>query len=340
MDELRLRLLGGLAIEGRTSKDVGSRKARTLLAVLAVRHGSAVSVGTLAEILWGHDQPARPQDQVGVLVSRLRGSLGAHRIVRHDAGYQLATDWLDVAELDQRSAAAAASLAAGDAVSARLGATMALDLVRGDLLPEEEGAWLEGPRTTTGRAVAGLRLLAAEAALAAGDPIGAAAAAAAGLDHDPYDEAALRVLMRAHVAVGRPASALAAYAAARHRLVEDLGVSPAPETEAVHASVLAADGTGGPAAPAGVAEALGPAGAAGPPGAGPVRPGRRSARCRRGRAPRRRPGRPRGGRLGGLLPARLPGRAAGRRGRRGPHRRGGASCQLPHAGRAGAPLVR
>jgi hypothetical protein len=46
--------------------------------------------------------------------------------------------------------------------------------------------------------------------------------------------------MRAHVAAGRPASALGAYAAVRARLAEELGVSPAAETEALHQEVLLA----------------------------------------------------------------------------------------------------
>ena len=63
------------------------------------------------------------------------------------------------------------------------------------------------------------------------------------LDRDPYDEAALRVVMAAHVAAGRPASALAEYATMRERLAEDLGVNPSPETAALHAAVLAGDTT-------------------------------------------------------------------------------------------------
>src|SRR5690606_7718374 len=72
------------------------------------------------------------------------------------------------------------------------------------------------------------------------------------LARDAYDEAALRVLMRSHVAAGRPGSALAAYAAVRERLAEDLGVSPTTATEALHTAVLLGDAaptaSAGPAA--------------------------------------------------------------------------------------------
>lgn len=91
-----------------------------------------------------------------------------------------------------------------------------------------------GVDRTTARA----RSVLAEAAIATGDPMAAAAAAGAALDDDAYDEAALRILMRAHASLGRPASALATYAQVRARLAEDLGVDPSPQTEALHASLL------------------------------------------------------------------------------------------------------
>ncbi|MGQ0432998.1 MAG: AfsR/SARP family transcriptional regulator, partial [Microthrixaceae bacterium] len=248
MADLRGRLLGGLAVDGLAPTAVGSRKARTLLAALAVRRGRPAPADALAEMLWGHEQPSRPSDQVGVLVSRLRGALGSDRIVRNDAGYALRTDWLDLDELDARTLDAQARLQARDWLAARLASSMALDLVRGPLLPEEDGEWVDGPREAVGRTVAAVGLVAAEAALQSGDALGALAAAAAGLDHDPYDEAALRAMMRAHVALGRPASALAAYAEVRTRLGDDLGVSPSVDTETLHADILGTESPT-PAAP-------------------------------------------------------------------------------------------
>lgn len=80
--------------------------------------------------------------------------------------------------------------------------------------------------------------LAAEAALAAGEVGAARAAAQSVLDGDPYDEAALRVIMRADASAGRPGAALAAYAAVRHHLSEDLGAAPAEETERLHTAIV------------------------------------------------------------------------------------------------------
>jgi DNA-binding SARP family transcriptional activator len=238
--ELRVRLLGGLEVDGLGAAALGSRKARALFAALACAQGAPRPVDGLIEVLWGDAPPAKASDQLAVLVSRLRGVVGTERITRTDAGLRLHVDWLDAADVEHHANAAAERLAAGDALGARLAAGMGIDLLRGPLLPEHDGDWVEGPRAAADRAAASLRVLAAEAALDAGDAFAAVGAAGAALDHDGYDERALRILMRAHVAVGRPASALAAYAAVRSRLAEDLGVSPTAETEALHDAVLLA----------------------------------------------------------------------------------------------------
>ena len=63
----------------------------------------------------------------------------------------------------------------------------------------------------------------------------------AALERDPYDEAALRVLLRAYVIGGRVAAALAAYASARERMADQLGTDPSPETAALHTAILRGD---------------------------------------------------------------------------------------------------
>jgi len=244
---MRVRLLGGFEIEGVREHDLGSRKGRTLLKVLAVARGKPVSVDRIADALWGDALPAHPADQVGVLVSRLRGVLGTERIVRTDAGYVLGADWLDVDELVELAATASRALDEGRVGAARAATGAALALARGRLLPDEEGEWVEGERAAADAAVSRVERLAVDAAVAAGDHGAAAALAEQALARDPYDEAVLRALMRSHLAAGRPASALAAYARVRKRLAEDLGVPPTAATEAVYAEALAA-ADGSPAA--------------------------------------------------------------------------------------------
>jgi len=245
---VRVRVLGSFEVEGIPARELGSRKGRGLLKILALADHQPVSVDRIADALWGDDQPARPSEQVGVLVSRLRGVLGSDRITKSDAGYALATDWLDVSELRALTAAAARALDEGRVGAARAAADAALRLA-GDLLPDEDGEWILAERAAVAATVTQVHRLAVDAAVAAGDHGAAAALAEQALARDPYDEAVLRTLMAAHLAAGRPASALAAYARVRARLAEDLGVPPTSETEAMYGRALAAADGDGPAPP-------------------------------------------------------------------------------------------
>jgi len=236
--ELRVRLLGGLDVEDVDARGLGGRKARTLLKLLALQRGAPVSADRAIDVLWPDEVPAHPVDQVAVLVSRLRSAIGTERITRSHAGWSLDLDWFDVIELESRVDEAARATSASMALAA---SRAALSLVRGELLADEADArWADAERASVARTVTRARLLAAEAALAAGQPSDAAADAERVLDHDPFDETALRVLMRAHAAAGRPASALAAYARVRRRLNADLGVGPTRETEELHTAILLA----------------------------------------------------------------------------------------------------
>jgi DNA-binding SARP family transcriptional activator/tetratricopeptide (TPR) repeat protein len=236
---LRLRVLGPFEVEGVPAEGLGSRKARTLLKVLALARGQPVSVDRLVDAGWGAAPPARPGDQVAVLVSRLRGVLGRERLSRRDAGYALAFDWLDLDAVEQLAGEASARLRAAAYPAARTAVGAALVLARGPLLVDEPDAeWAEIDRAAVERLVTRLRLIGAEASLAVGDLSDAAELAEATLDRDAYDEHAMRLLMTARAAGGRPASALAGYARLRARLGDDLGVDPSPETEALHTAIV------------------------------------------------------------------------------------------------------
>src|SRR5689334_9751293 len=69
---VRVRVLGGLAVDGVDLTRLGSRKARRVLARLALARGAPVSADALVETVWGDDPPSHPADQLSVLISRLR----------------------------------------------------------------------------------------------------------------------------------------------------------------------------------------------------------------------------------------------------------------------------
>ncbi|MBI2705251.1 MAG: AAA family ATPase [Actinobacteria bacterium] len=237
---LRVRVLGPFEIDGVDAAKLASRKGRQLLRLLALGRGLPVSVDRIVDALWADAVPAKPNDQVSVLVSRLRSALGADTIVRTDAGYALQIAWLDLIELETLASDAEQRLLAGSPASSRAAADAALRLARGPLLADEPDApWAEEDRFAVQRLVGRVTAVAAEAELDGGEPATAASLAERALELDRYDEVALRLLMRAHDRAGRPASALAAYAKVRERLRDDLGASPSAETEAIHAALLA-----------------------------------------------------------------------------------------------------
>ena len=90
--ELQLAGTFGVVRDGVRLADGGllSRKARTLLKLLAVERARLVSVDRITEVLWDGDPPAEPAQHVATLVSRLRRILGSEVIRGGRQGYQLA----------------------------------------------------------------------------------------------------------------------------------------------------------------------------------------------------------------------------------------------------------
>ena len=127
---------------------------------------------------------------------------------------------------------------AGNAMGAVAAARVALSLIRGEGPQPLPGEWAQLRHAELERLIGRARVVAATALVDAGESMAAADAASAALERDPYDEAALRVLLRAYVMGGRVAGALAAYASARERMADELGTDPSPETAALYTAIL------------------------------------------------------------------------------------------------------
>jgi len=238
MKSLAVRVLGDFAVDGVEPHALGSRKARLALQLLALAEGRVVPSDVLIDALWAGAPPARPDDQLAVLMSRLRSVLGRDRIERRNSGYLLRCDWLDATELAVLAGEVERRRGAGNLVGAAAAARVALSLVRGAGPAPAPGEWARLRNADLELLISGARRAAAAALLEAGDWMAAADAATAGLERDPFDEAALRVLLRAYVMGGRVGAALAAYASARERLADELGADPSPETTALHTAIL------------------------------------------------------------------------------------------------------
>jgi DNA-binding SARP family transcriptional activator len=238
MKSLAVRVLGDFGVDGVEPQALGSRKARLALHLLALADGQAVAADVLIDALWGSELPARPEDQLAVLMSRLRSVLGRHRIEHRDQGYLLHRDWLDAAELAVLIREMETRREAGHLMGAVAAARVALSLIRGGGPQPLPGEWAQLRQAELERLTGRARLVAATVLLGAGDWMAACDAAAAAIERDPYDEASLRVLLRGYVAGGRVAAALAAYASARTRMADELGTDPSPETAALYTAIL------------------------------------------------------------------------------------------------------
>ncbi len=264
MKSLAVRVLGDFGVDGIEPQAFGSRKARLALQLIALGGGQAVPAGVLIDALWETAPPTRPEDQLAVLMSRLRSVLGRDRIEHRDQGYLLHCDWLDATELAVLTREVEARREGGHATGAVAAARVALSLIRGDGPRPLPGEWAQLRQAELERLIGRARLVAATALLETGDWMAAADAASAAAERDPYDEAALRLLLRAHVMGGRVAGALSIYASARERLADELGTDPSPETTALYTAILRGEVTA-PARPR--------PGGAGPGPAGPAAPG-------------------------------------------------------------------
>src|SRR4051812_35024193 len=127
-----IRLVGRLSVvrDGVVLEDkqVGSRKARTLLALLAAQPAGPRDAEWLAARLWPDQSPKDPADNVATLVSRLRAVLGADAIVGDRGGWQLGDVEVDVRQAVRLLESAAQHLAI-EPTLALIAATSALRLL-------------------------------------------------------------------------------------------------------------------------------------------------------------------------------------------------------------------
>ena len=224
-------ILGTLRVsDGEREIPVSGGKQRALLALLLLHGNRPVSDDVLIEALWGDRATAKTVDNLHVLVSRLRKTIGADRIVRDGGGYaiRVAADELDLARFEALRAGGEPQ----DALKEWRGPPLA------DFTYEP---WAESEI----RRLEELRLVAFEERIELDLAAGRHAALVAELQwlvrEHPLHEDFRRQLILALYRSGRQAEALDAYRAARRMLDEELGLEPSPALRELERAMLTQD---------------------------------------------------------------------------------------------------
>ncbi|MBF6992271.1 BTAD domain-containing putative transcriptional regulator [Cupriavidus sp. IK-TO18] len=243
MTRARLDLFGGFQLSSAdgTPIPLTARKARAVLAYLALAHGRAQPRDKLAALCWAESNAEQARSSLRQALSAARraldeaGTQGQHVLLAEGDCVMLGEISVDVCEFEQCAREATPSSLA-----------RAADLYRGDLLEGFHAAapafdhWLAIERER----LRGVALGALAKLLGHNEQAGATDLAIASatrlLALDPLQEGVHRALIRLYERQGRQALALKQYRLCRAALQRELGVSPEPETDALYQAILRA----------------------------------------------------------------------------------------------------
>jgi predicted ATPase/DNA-binding SARP family transcriptional activator len=227
----RVAVLGPVTVADPTGAPtaVPGALARSFLTALVLARGHAVTTEALIDELWPTDQPRGARAALQTLVSRLRRSTADGVVVSTSTGYALG---VDPGSVDLTAAERAA--ASDDVAVLRA----ALDGWRGDPGADVDGDLGAALAERAAAARRALRRRLGELLLDRGDAVEAAALWLAESEANPFDEVAVAGRMRALVAAGRSAEALAAFATHRDRLADELGADPSADLVRLNADLL------------------------------------------------------------------------------------------------------
>lgn len=239
---LTIRLLGPLEVRrGAATIQVPQNKHRIVIAVLALRIGTVVSVEDLITYLWTNHPPATAKKTLQGYVTRIRRLLGRDVVTTHPLGYSFAAARVDVdVVIFEQLLDLAKSESDQNRRLSRL--REALALVRGTPLADIWSEWLQ---QGLGASLTERWLEAIEHRIDSEVRIGNHESVLPEL-HEllaayPLREAFWRQFMLALYRAGQPAEALSAFHRMRSMLVKELGVEPSPSVSALYGQILAHD---------------------------------------------------------------------------------------------------
>jgi len=248
LPRLEVQLLGGFAVQAEGAAVTGfeSRKARAVLAQLALQSPRPVSRDRLAQMFWPDLESEGARRNLRQVVFNLRTALGraARSMVVDPQEVRLAAAGVAVDALQFEVAARQGLENRGSASLA--GLESALDLYRGDLLAgltlrgaERYEEWRERERARLHELAAEVAREALRRSEADGQLETALGFARRLAELDPLSEEACRARMRLLSRLGRRAQALEEYGGFAERLRRELDVGPGEELLELQAAIRA-----------------------------------------------------------------------------------------------------
>ncbi len=242
------RLLGPLEVsDGDHALPIGEGRQRAVLVLLLLHRNETVSSDRLIDALWGETPPATAAKVLQNHVGQLRRALddrAGQRLQTRDHGYVLrvSDDELDLECFERLVDEGGAALAAERPAEAAARLREALALWRGPALADVAYQAFARPETVR---LEERRIEALEQRIDADLALGRHADVVAELEglvaRHPLRERLRAQLMVALYRCGRQADALEAYGAARHVLLDELGVEPGPELRELQEAILRQD---------------------------------------------------------------------------------------------------
>jgi DNA-binding SARP family transcriptional activator/class 3 adenylate cyclase len=242
---MEFRILGPLEVrDGEGALLLGEPKQRTLLAVLLLGAGEALSTDRLIDAVWEEEAPATAHKALQLYVSQLRKLLGRERLLTEGGGYRLVVgrEEIDARRFERLVEEGKRARMQSDPERAAALLHQALALWRGPALADfayESFAQGEIARMEELRVAAVEERI--EADLARGRHVELAGELEALIAAYPVRERLRGQLMLALYRSGRQAEALEVYQDARSALVKELGIEPSPALRELERAVLDQD---------------------------------------------------------------------------------------------------
>ncbi|MGN9837348.1 AfsR/SARP family transcriptional regulator [Nonomuraea sp. H19] len=251
---LRFAVLGPVRAwhDGR-ELDLGTPLQRSILGMLLLREGHAVTPNEMIDAVWGEEAPPRALGALRTYVSRLRTVLEPDRPARSrpelltsiGRGYalRLPDGALDLTRFERGIHDAEAARKAGRLADAAAALRAALSLFEGEPLAGAVGPYAEHQRDRLiERRISVIETL-MDVDLELGNHAKIVSELIAMTADHPLRERLRAQLMLALYRCGRQGDALNVFTETREALIDELGIEPGPELAALHQRILTADPT-------------------------------------------------------------------------------------------------